>query len=453
MKNKIQGQLLCGALAFLSGCASPQAQAAPTFISTGQGRGADLNVRGGVTFASGNFGEHDILRVRNSKDLGAARKTYLRFDLSTLPLSVKEASGVTLGLRLAPAEGKSMPGKVWTFNVFGLKDAARDDATRDEDWGEKEAAWNNAPANDPTSPIKLKTGDVTPLGTFIITGTGVAGQSIAFSSRPLLKFLKSDTNGQVTLIITRQESGDGPDNDVMHIFVSKESATHAPPVLSVAFHGESPALPTAAQWATLPVAPKPLPFESDIAAFEAADRQNPPAKGGVVFVGSSSIRVWKTLTEDFPAYHVLNRGFGGSHIIDSVHFAQRIVTPYEPKMIVFYAGTNDLADGKSPEALLAEYQAFVAQVRAKLPTTPIAFISVAPAPSRWSNVENIRKTNALIAQFSKTDSNLKFIDIFPLMLDKKGEPRPELFVDDQLHMNPAGYAIWVKAVAPFLPKP
>ncbi len=460
MKNQskqipmLRAVALAGAVALIGTLTAIQtAQAAPTFITTGQGRGADLNIRGGAGFATSNFGDHDVIRVRNSKDIGASRKTYLRFDLSTLPSPVNTSSGATLGLRVAPAEGKSLPGKIWTFNVFSLKDAARDDATRDEDWGEKEATWNNAPANDPTSPLGLKADNVTPLGTFTIVGTGVAGQSISFSSPALLNFLKSDTNGEVSLIITRPEQGDGPDNDVMHIFSSKENATPAPPVLSVAFHGEDPVLPSAAVWATLPVAPKVLPYETDIEAFEAADRQNPPIKGGIVFVGSSSVRMWKSLDQDFPGYNALNRGFGGSHILDSVHFAQRIVTPYEPKMIVFYAGTNDLADGLSPELLLSQYMAFVTQVRAKLPTTPIAFISVAPAPSRWGNVENIKKFNSLVAEFSKLVPNLKFIDIFPLMLDTKGQPRPELFVGDQLHMNPDGYAIWTKAVAPYLPKP
>lgn len=207
------------------------------------------------------------------------------------------------------------------------------------------------------------------------------------------------------------------------------------------------------QWARLPVAEKPLPFENEIAAFEAANKQNPPAKGGIVFVGSSSIRLWESLGRDFPGYGALNRGFGGSKISDSVNFVDRIVTPYAPRMIVFYAGTNDIADGKTPETLLADYLAFVTKVRAKLPDTPIAFIAVAPAPSRFAKVEAIKKTNQMIADLSRLVPNMKFIDIFPLMLDETGQPRPKLYVGDQLHMNPQGYAIWAKAVKPFLSKP
>ncbi len=200
-------------------------------------------------------------------------------------------------------------------------------------------------------------------------------------------------------------------------------------------------------------AQKPLAYEADIVAFEKADAANPPVKGGVVFIGSSSIRRWKNLQQDFPNINAINRGFGGSQIEDSVNFAQRIVTPYEPKMVVFYAGSNDVAKGKSPEKALADYQAFVAQVREKLPNVPIAFIAISPAPKRASVLESVKKTNALIEQFSNLVPNLKFVDIFPLMLDAKGQMRPELYVSDRLHMSPAGYEIWIKALTPILPKP
>ena len=423
------------------------AHAAPTFITTAQGRGADLNVRGGPAFGPGNFGDHEVLRVRNSKNLGDARKTYLRFDLASLPASIQTATDATLGLQVAPAEGQSPADKIWTFNVLGLRDGAAG-----EDWSEKTANWNDAPANNATSATAL-TGDAAPLGTFTVVGNGVAGQAVSFSSPALLRFLQSDRNGEVTLVIARQEASDGAGNDVMHIFASKEAKTPAPPVLSVAYGGEKAALPELAAWAKLPASSPPLPFENDIQAFETADAKNAPKPNGILFVGSSSIRKWDTLQQDFPGLDVTNRGFGGSHIIDSVHFADRIVTPYKPKMIVFYAGTNDLADGEKPEVLLSQYMEFVAIVRAKLPNVPIAFISVAPAPARWGNAANIRLTNDLIKQFSALVPGLKFIDILPLMLDANGQPRAELFVDDRIHMTPAGYAIWVKAVAPYLPKP
>jgi lysophospholipase L1-like esterase len=194
-----------------------------------------------------------------------------------------------------------------------------------------------------------------------------------------------------------------------------------------------------------------IPWEKEIQAFEAADRKQPPTQGGVVFVGSSSIAMWKTLAKDFPAHNVLNRGFGGSLLADSVRFADRIVTPYHPRLVVLFAGTNDIAAGVSAEKVFADYRAFVEKVRTVLPATRIAYLSITPAPSRWNKLEEIRKANQLIRDFALNDRNLIFIDAFPYMLDTAGNPRPELFLADQLHMNAKGYAIWRDLVEPYLP--
>jgi len=140
-------------------------------------------------------------------------------------------------------------------------------------------------------------------------------------------------------------------------------------------------------------------WEKEIAAFEQKDRQSPPPKNGIVFVGSSSIRKWTTLAEDFPHHVVINRGFGGSQLVDSVHFADRIVIPYEPRMIVLYAGTNDIHAGKSPEQVFADFQAFVEKIHAKLPKTEIAYISNAGNPARWADVEKVEAANALIEKY------------------------------------------------------
>ena len=193
------------------------------------------------------------------------------------------------------------------------------------------------------------------------------------------------------------------------------------------------------------------PFQDEIEAFETADLKNPPQKGGIVFVGSSSIRMWSSLAQDFPGRNVINRGFGGSQIADSVRYAHRVVTKYEPKMVVFYAGTNDIADGKSAETVFKDYQAFVKEVRTDLPRVKIAFISISPAPSRKSKWDEMFKANALIRDYSRHHRGLTYIDIVPLMLDH-GNPRPELFRDDQLHMNRKGYELWVKEVGRYLHK-
>ncbi len=195
----------------------------------------------------------------------------------------------------------------------------------------------------------------------------------------------------------------------------------------------------------------PLPaFENDIRAFEVSDTTNPPPKHAVLFLGSSSIRLWKTLAQDFPQRRLINRGFGGSLISNSVYFADRIVLPYEPSVIVFYAGGNDINAGKSPQTVFEDYKAFVAKVRTKLPVTKIAYISIAPNPARWAQIERIREANRLIRDYSRREAGLSFIDMQPHMLGADGLPKPDIYQDDKLHMNANGYAIWIKVVGEHL---
>jgi len=191
-------------------------------------------------------------------------------------------------------------------------------------------------------------------------------------------------------------------------------------------------------------------WEADIAAFEAADKTNPPPKDAILFVGSSSIRLWKTLARDFSEFPVINRGFGGSEMADSVTFAERIVLPYRPRQIMVYAGDNDIAAGKSGEKVAADFKAFVKKVHKALPETRIAYIAIKPSPSRWRLVDKINTANGLIAKFTKTDKRLTFIDVFTPMLGADGRPRPELFQPDQLHLNAQGYELWTQTVRPFL---
>ena len=192
-------------------------------------------------------------------------------------------------------------------------------------------------------------------------------------------------------------------------------------------------------------------WEKEIAALEQQDRENPPPKGGVVFVGSSSIRMWKTLAQDFPNHRVLNRGFGGSQLSDSVRFADRIVIPYAPAMVVVYAGGNDINAGKSPAEVFEAFKAFVEKVQAKLPQTEIAYISIAGNPARWAQVEKVKAANELIAGYINSHPRLKFIDVFPKMLGGDGLPRPEIFLADKLHMNAQGYKLWTEIVRAALP--
>ena len=194
-------------------------------------------------------------------------------------------------------------------------------------------------------------------------------------------------------------------------------------------------------------------WEPSIKAFEDQDQKTLPTKQGNVFVGSSSIRLWKTLAQDFPRHRVLNRGFGGSEMTDSVHFADRIILPYEPRMVVLYAGGNDLNAGQPPEKVIADFQAFATKVRARLPAAEIAYISSAGNPARWAQVEKVKAVNAEIEAWLKEQPRTKFINVFARMLGDDGLPRPEIFVADKLHMNAEGYKLWTEVIRPFLPAP
>ncbi len=192
-------------------------------------------------------------------------------------------------------------------------------------------------------------------------------------------------------------------------------------------------------------------WESDIAAYEAMDRKSPPVQDGIVFIGSSSVRLWD-VRKSFPDLPVVNRGFGGSQLADSVRYADRILIPYRPKTVVLYAGDNDLAAGKSPEQVLADYKAFAAKVHDALPDTRIVYVAVKPSPKRWALIEKIRETNRLIRAAAEQDPRQVFVDVEKPMLTAEGQPRAELYRADELHLNEEGYKLWTELVRPHLEK-
>ncbi|HVU28185.1 MAG TPA: GDSL-type esterase/lipase family protein [Verrucomicrobiae bacterium] len=194
-------------------------------------------------------------------------------------------------------------------------------------------------------------------------------------------------------------------------------------------------------------------WEKEISAFEAKDRTNPPPQNGILFIGSSTIRLWTTLNQDFPGLPIINRGFGGSEIADSTHFADRIVFPYSPKSIFFRAGGNDIANGKSSQAVFADFEEFVTTVHAKLPDTEIYFISWSPTPLRWQNRDKERTLNNLVKDYANHAPHVKYIEADSMVLSADGKPRAELYRDDKLHFNAAGYKLLAQRVRPFLPKP
>ena len=193
-------------------------------------------------------------------------------------------------------------------------------------------------------------------------------------------------------------------------------------------------------------------WEKYIARFQAADKKQMPPPGGILFIGSSSIRMWKTLKQDFPGLPVINRGFGGSQIADSNHFAGRIVYPYKPRQIVLYAGDNDVAAGKSPETVLADFQQFVKTVHGKLPKARVSFIAIKPSLSRWKLSGKMARANSLVSDACGKDKRLDYIDIWQPMLGDDGRPKPDLFLGDGLHLNAKGYALWTSIVKPHLAK-
>ena len=191
------------------------------------------------------------------------------------------------------------------------------------------------------------------------------------------------------------------------------------------------------------------PWAAEIAKFEAADQAAPFPPGGIVFVGSSSIRMWD-LAASFPGRPVLNRGFGGTQILDSVRHVDRLVIRHKPATVVFYAGDNDLSAGRTPQQVLADFEAFVARVQAALPATRIAFIAIKPSIARWALIARVREANRLVREVCDRDDRLGFVDVDAAMIGWDGQPRPELFVKDGLHMSPKGYEIWNMLVRPFI---
>lgn len=187
-------------------------------------------------------------------------------------------------------------------------------------------------------------------------------------------------------------------------------------------------------------------FENEIQAFAHADAQAPLPREPVLFYGSSSIRLWTTLTEDFAGLAVVNRAFGGSTLRECVAEMERLVFPIEPRAIVLYAGDNDLDQGARPEEVAELLEEFVSAVDDRLGLVPIAFLSIKTSPARMWNVVNIRRTNDLIAAMLAQWPQVRFLDLLPLMSQPDGAPCREFFAEDGLHLSAAGYRLWAPRV-------
>ena len=193
-------------------------------------------------------------------------------------------------------------------------------------------------------------------------------------------------------------------------------------------------------------------WEKAIRAFEVQDAKHAPPTNAIVFTGSSTIARWKTLAKDYPGLPVLNRGFGGSQIVDATHFADRIVFPYLPKMVLLRAGGNDLWAGKTPAEVADDFQEFAETVHEHLPATKVVYLSWSPSLARWKQHEREKELNTLIAQYIANKPWLEYVETYDLPLGTNGLPRRELFVGDRLHFNAAGYKLLAERVRPCLPK-
>ena len=191
-------------------------------------------------------------------------------------------------------------------------------------------------------------------------------------------------------------------------------------------------------------------WKKEISAFAQADKVNPVKKRSIVFTGSSSIRLWENLPQYFPGKNILNRGFGGSQTFEVTHFADRLIAPYKPKQVIIYVGDNDLAAGKSPEEVFADFKALYHKIKENTPKANVTFISIKPSPSRKQYYAAIQQTNSLIKDFLESQKKTAFVDIYTPMLGPNGKPKPELFRPDSLHMTTAGYDIWAQVLKPYL---
>jgi lysophospholipase L1-like esterase len=195
----------------------------------------------------------------------------------------------------------------------------------------------------------------------------------------------------------------------------------------------------------------PAAWAEEMDAFAKQDAEKASPANAVLFVGSSSIRLWD-LQKSFPDLVAINHGFGGSQICDSTLRADVLVVKYKPRLIVFYAGDNDINGGKSAEQVHIDFRAFVAKLRESLPETPIVYISIKPSIARWKLRDVQREANGLIAADCAQDETLEFIDVWPVMLGDDGEPRKDIFVEDGLHLNELGYKLWAELLGPQLDK-
>jgi lysophospholipase L1-like esterase len=194
-------------------------------------------------------------------------------------------------------------------------------------------------------------------------------------------------------------------------------------------------------------------FERKVAEYVAEDQAHPAPRGAILFAGDSQFYRWTTIHEDLPGYSLVNRGIDSFQTSDLIRYADRLITPYQPRLIVLHVGGNDIHGGKSPAQLLADFKTLAAAVHAKLPGVKILWSSITPGPGRWDEAPQRREANRVMKEYIATQPDLGFIDLWDAMLTPDGKPREDIWVADRVHPNHAGYLIRVKITQPFLGRP
>jgi len=207
-------------------------------------------------------------------------------------------------------------------------------------------------------------------------------------------------------------------------------------------------------WSSIQLFAQNIPrYDNDVQTIKQYDKIYTPPLNPVLFVGSSSIRRWNDLERTFAEYVVLNRGIGGTVINEITYYINDLIIPYHPRQIVLYVGENDLPDEKTTcDSILIRTKRLLTRIREKLPNVPIIYISLKPSPSREKYMDKMKLANRLIRNYITTQHDMRFIDVCTPMLTREGKPRPELFLEDHLHMNSRGYEIWIKEIKPYLLK-
>ncbi len=196
------------------------------------------------------------------------------------------------------------------------------------------------------------------------------------------------------------------------------------------------------------------PFSREFAQFKTEDSIAFPAKGKILFIGSSSFTIWQDVQDYFPGYPILNRGFGGSALPDLIQHADDVIFKYDPKQIVIYCGENDLAvpEGVATDTVLQRFKTLFCIIRCHYPGIPIVYISIKPSPSRQNLMPQMVEVNGKIKRFLRKERHTNYVDVYHAMLNENGDPKPEIFREDKLHMLPAGYKIWQPLIKPVLLK-